>query len=101
MQAATFAGIIVLGLTMIKGRAQQISSQDQTRSEKVVVDGKPAEAAPHRLQAPPDSMTENTVTIGGQQIEYRAVRGNDHSRRDRRLRCLDRERRCSCCRTRW
>jgi carboxypeptidase C (cathepsin A) len=60
--------VLVLGMTIIAGRAQQTGTQ-------AVIEVKSPEAAPRRLQAPADSITESTVTIGGQQIEYRAVAG--------------------------
>ncbi|HEX7486921.1 MAG TPA: hypothetical protein VF332_12260, partial [Vicinamibacterales bacterium] len=54
--------------------AQPQDQQDKTKkSEKMVVEGKPVEAA---LPAqPPDSTTENMATVGGQKIAYRAVAG--------------------------
>ena len=49
----------LLGITLVAGRAQQAGNQNQ----------------PRRPESPPDSITENTVTIGGQKIEYRAIAG--------------------------
>ena len=49
----------LLGITLGAGRAQQAGNQNQ----------------PRRPESPPDSITENTVTIGGQKIEYRAIAG--------------------------
>ncbi len=51
-----------------------LSAQDSTKSTaeaKVVVPGPPAPLAPVQ----PDSTTENTVTVGGEMIAYRAVAG--------------------------
>ena len=53
---------------MVAGRAQQTGAQ-------AVIEVKPPEAPARRPQSPPDSITENTVTIGGQKIDYRAVAG--------------------------
>ena len=75
MRATKIARVFVLGMTVIAGRAQQTGNQDQIRNEKAVADGKPPEAALRRPQSPPDSITENTVTISGQKIEYRAIAG--------------------------
>jgi carboxypeptidase C (cathepsin A) len=44
----------------------------EAKDQKVVVEGKP-EVAP--TAPPPDSTTENTVTVGGQKIAYQAVAG--------------------------
>jgi carboxypeptidase C (cathepsin A) len=63
MRAGRITGILVLGITMLAGRAQQAQET------------KPAEPAPRRMVPPADSTTENTVTIGGQKIDYRAVAG--------------------------
>jgi carboxypeptidase C (cathepsin A) len=68
MHASKIAGILVLGMTMVAGRAQQTANPAATAA-------KPPEAEPHRRQSPPDSVTENTVTIGGQKIEYQAIAG--------------------------
>ena len=54
-------------MTVVAGRAQQTGAQ-------AVIEVKPPEV-PRRPQSPPDSITENTVTIGGQKIDYRAVAG--------------------------
>ena len=72
MRTTKIARVFLLGIIMVAGRAQQTTNQDQT---KAVADGKPSEAALRRPQSPPDSITENTVTIGGQKIEYRAIAG--------------------------
>ena len=80
MQVAKVLGVLVLGTAVLGASVQQAAGaqpqdqQDKTKkSEKVVVEGKPVETA---LPAPPpDSTTENTVTVGGQKIAYRAVAG--------------------------
>jgi carboxypeptidase C (cathepsin A) len=43
------------------------------KDQKVIVEGKPAEPAAGAPE--PDSTTENTVTVGGQKIAYKAVAG--------------------------
>jgi carboxypeptidase C (cathepsin A) len=75
MRAANIAIVSVLGLTVLYGRPQQADEPESAKTEKVIVEGKPAEAAPHLPPSPPDSITENTVTIGGQKIAYKAVAG--------------------------
>jgi carboxypeptidase C (cathepsin A) len=69
MRASDIARVLLLSIGIFEARAQQTDKQ-----EKVVVEGKPAEPQ-RRPLAPPDSITENAVTIGGQRIEYRAVAG--------------------------
>jgi len=73
MWAATIASVLVLGITVHKGQAQQDNKQEPTKN--VTIEGKPGESTLHRPLSPPDSITENTVTVGGQKIEYRAVAG--------------------------
>jgi carboxypeptidase C (cathepsin A) len=73
MRAATIAGVLVFGMAIAGGHAQQTGKPEPAKDEKVVVEGKPAEAALRR--PPPDSSTESTVTAGGQTIAYRAVAG--------------------------
>ena len=72
MHATKIARVFVLGMIVIAAHAKQTGNQDQT---KAVADAKvPAEALRHP-QSPADSISENTVTIGGQKIEYRAIAG--------------------------
>jgi carboxypeptidase C (cathepsin A) len=73
MRSATISGVLVLGMAVVGGYAQQTAKPEPAKDEKVVVEGKPAEAALRR--PPPDSTTESTVTAGGQAITYRAVAG--------------------------
>src|SRR5450631_626455 len=61
MRIVTFLGVFALALAM---RAQQ--PEDSKKEEKVE----------HAVVAPPDSTTENTVTVGGQKIAYKAVAGS-------------------------
>jgi carboxypeptidase C (cathepsin A) len=75
MRVTQIARIIVLGMTAIAGRAQQTGNQGQTGNEKTVPDAKSPDAALRRPQSPPDSVTENAVTIGGQKIDYQAIAG--------------------------
>jgi carboxypeptidase C (cathepsin A) len=65
MRALNIGRFLVLCIALVDGRAQQ--------TDKVVVEGKPEQV--RRPLAPPDSITENAVTIDGQRIEYRAVAG--------------------------
>jgi carboxypeptidase C (cathepsin A) len=73
-------GVLVLGASVLGAGARQAAGahpQDQQdkakKGEKVDSSAKPPEAA---LPVPPaDSITENTVTVGGQKIAYRAVAG--------------------------
>jgi carboxypeptidase C (cathepsin A) len=76
MRAAKIASVLVLilGMTVLEGRTQQKDkSKEQGKNEAATVDAKPTEPAPHRPQ--PDSITENSVTVGGQKIAYRAIAG--------------------------
>jgi carboxypeptidase C (cathepsin A) len=66
MRAVPFIGLLALGLT---GSGQQ--AEQTKKDEKVVVEGKVLETALPQ----PDSTTENTITVGGQKIAYRAVAG--------------------------
>ena len=68
-------GTVLLGVGMARPAwAQPPSQQDKTKAaEKVAAPVKPAEPATPAAQ--PDSITENTVTVGGQRIAYRAVAG--------------------------
>ena len=70
MHAVSLLGTLLLGTVAL----HPAHAQDKTKkSEKVVVEGKPEVPAPVPPQA--DSVTENTVTVGGQKIAYRAVAG--------------------------
>ena len=60
-----------LSLTFLAAGAQ--SKPDKPGDKKLVVEGKPVEPVTAPAQA--DSMTENTVTVGGQKIAYKAVAG--------------------------
>jgi carboxypeptidase C (cathepsin A) len=53
--------------------ARQENKPEPART--VIVEGKPAETTLRRQPWPHDSITENTVTVGGQKIAYRAVAG--------------------------
>src|SRR5271156_3382623 len=52
--------------------AQDKKDSDKKKDEKVVVKGTPAAA---EAELPGDSTTDNSVTVGGQAIAYRAVAG--------------------------
>src|ERR1700733_13480235 len=75
MRVSMTASVLVLGLTALSSRAQQADKPEPAKTEKVIVEGKPPDATPRFPPSPPDSITENTVTVGGQRIEYRAVAG--------------------------
>ena len=60
-----------LSLTFLAAGAQ--SKTDKLGDKKLVVEGKPVEPVTAPAQA--DSTTENTVTVGGQKIAYKAVAG--------------------------
>ena len=45
MRVAQIASVLVLGMTLMDARAQQTDKQEQTKNEKVVVEGKPTETA--------------------------------------------------------
>jgi carboxypeptidase C (cathepsin A) len=68
-------GAVLLGVGMARPvAAQPPVQQDKMKvAEKVAAPVRPAELATSAAQ--PDSMTENTVTVGGQKIAYRAVAG--------------------------
>ncbi len=79
-QVAKVLGLLVLGTAVLGAGAPQAAvsrPQDQQaktkQGEKIAAEGQPREATP--LMPPPDSVTENTVTVGGQKIAYRAVAG--------------------------
>ena len=55
-------------------QTEQKNDKPRQKSEKVVVEGKPETDKPAPLPAP-DSITENTVTVGGQKIAYKAIAG--------------------------
>jgi carboxypeptidase C (cathepsin A) len=80
MRAAKTASILfVLAMTVLNGRAQQVDKPEpakaENKTEKVIVEGKPVDVATRIPPSAPDSITENTVTIGGQKIDYRAFAG--------------------------
>ena len=62
---------VALSFTVVAAGAQ--SKLEKPGDKKVVVEGKPVEASTAPAQA--DSTTENTVTVGGQKIAYKAVAG--------------------------
>ena len=66
MRFAQIAGLLILGVTGVAGQAPQ---------QSVTVETKQTETPARHPVAPPDSVTENTVTVGGQAIAYRAVAG--------------------------
>ncbi len=66
MRMFVVAGVILAGSVAAFGQAKPVADQ------KVVVEGKPEVAA---AVTPADSTTENTVTVGGQKIAYKAVAG--------------------------
>jgi len=63
----------IFGLAVVLAMGAALFANAQAKDEKVVVEGKPAE--PVAGMAEPDSTTENTVTVGGQKIAYKAIAG--------------------------
>jgi carboxypeptidase C (cathepsin A) len=80
MQAAkTLTILFALGMTVLAAPAQQVDKPEPARTEnkteKVIVEGKPVDVATRIPPSAPDSITENTVTVAGQKIDYRAFAG--------------------------
>jgi carboxypeptidase C (cathepsin A) len=69
MQVLKIAGVMLSGLAVAAAAAQ---AKPAVKDQKVVVEGKP-EITP--APPPPDSTTENTVTVGEQKIAYKAIAG--------------------------
>ncbi len=69
MRAVLFIGGFVFSLSTFLCSGQQ--TEQSKKDEKVVVEGKALETALPQ----PDSTTENTITVGGQRVAYRAVAG--------------------------
>ena len=68
-----FIGVLAIGCGTIAASAQEKPAPDAgKKDEKVVVQGKPEVTPP---TPEPDSITENTVTVGGQKISYKAIAG--------------------------
>lgn len=77
MYAAKYLSILALCATVPLTVAQQTDAKvdkSKQKTEKVIVEGKPEIDKPAPLPAP-DSITENTVTVGGQKIVYKAIAG--------------------------
>ena len=72
MQLWNSLTILVLA-SAVSGLYAQQPDKSKLKTEKVVVEGMPATSAP--ALAVPDSTTENTVTVGGQKIAYKAIAG--------------------------
>jgi carboxypeptidase C (cathepsin A) len=68
MRILKWMSVVALGAMTVGVIAQAPAKKD----EKVVVEGKPVDAP---TTPEPDSTTENTVTVGGQKIAYKAVAG--------------------------
>jgi carboxypeptidase C (cathepsin A) len=66
-----FVFAVVVGCASLALCAQDSNSNKETAEAKVVVSGPPAPAPPVQ----PDSITESSVTVGGEGIAYRAVAG--------------------------
>jgi carboxypeptidase C (cathepsin A) len=72
------ATVAVLAMVPTVGVSLAVAQQKDAKTpktEKVVVEGKPADGAVPPPPPQPDSTTENTVTVGGQKIAYKAVAG--------------------------
>lgn len=74
MQGTKIAVVLFLGITLAAGQARSQQPDKPEPPRYPVADAKPGDAATRRVP-PPDSVTENTVTVGGQQISYQAVAG--------------------------
>lgn len=75
MKVAQALSICLFGLASLGAFAQKSDKvAPASKDQKVVVDGKPVDAVAPAVSAP-DSTTENTVTVAGQKIAYRAVAG--------------------------
>ncbi len=81
---AVWLGAVLTGGWAVAGAQKP---DDKAKDQKVVVEGKPVDAPVATIGPEPDSATENTVTVGGQKIAYKAVAGtitvgyNDRSTR--------------------
>jgi carboxypeptidase C (cathepsin A) len=62
------ASVLFLGVTLIGRWAQPAGVPDQVKNDR-------AETSQRPLVSPADSITENSVTIGGQKVDYRAIAG--------------------------
>jgi len=67
------ACVTAMVLAVVAGAGAQKPDDKAKKDEKVVVEGKPVDAAPAAAEV--DSTTENTVTVGGVKIAYKAVAG--------------------------
>jgi carboxypeptidase C (cathepsin A) len=65
-------GVCGAALLVSSGWAQDKKDDDKKKDEKVVVKGTPAAV---EAELPGDSVTEGSVTVGGQAIAYKAVAG--------------------------
>ncbi len=81
MHAAKYSIALLLATTVcatipaaLAQQAEVKTDKSRPRTEKVVVEGKPETDKPAPLPAP-DSTTENTVTVAGQKIAYKATAG--------------------------
>jgi carboxypeptidase C (cathepsin A) len=70
MRVWKIAGVVLAGSAVALGQAKP--GAKSAPEQKVVVEGKP-ETVP--ATPPPDSTTENTVTVGGEKIAYKAIAG--------------------------
>ncbi len=70
--SGVFAGLMLAAAVSVQGVAEDKNDKKDKKDEKVVVTGTPAAPA---AAAEADSTTENTVTVGGQVIAYKAVAG--------------------------
>ncbi len=72
MRLASCASVLTVGLMIQASHAQESKPEP---AKTAATDSKSAEPASHRPTSPPDSITENSVTIAGKKIAYRAVAG--------------------------
>ena len=65
--------LLLVAIRLVAQTAPAPANPETAKS--VTVETKETDAPVRRLFPPPDSITENTVTIGGQKVAYQAVAG--------------------------
>jgi carboxypeptidase C (cathepsin A) len=75
MRFARLACVVLVSATSTALVGQTPDKQAAAKDQKFVVEGKLVSSANQPAPPPADSVTENTVTVGGQKIAYRAVAG--------------------------
>ena len=72
MQSWRLVTAFLLGVMVSGANAQAAGANKDTKDQKVVVEGKPAETA---APVVPDSTTDHVLTLAGQRLTYTAVAG--------------------------